>query len=275
MSGFHAEGRYCDVSVSEDVLIRAAAERLAAAGVSGALVEARRLWAHVGGDPHNYDAFVARRVAREPMSHILGYRDFYKHRFAVTADVLDPRPDTETLVEAALTVPFEQVLDLGTGSGCILLSLLAERGESTGVGTDRSQAALAVAAQNAEALEVSDRVTFLQSDWFTQIDGSFDLIVSNPPYIAANEMAALQPEVRDHEPRVALTDEGDGLACYRAIIAAAPAFLTGQGVLMFEIGPTQAAEVTELMSAQGFDNLDVIKDLNGRDRVVSGQLSAS
>lgn len=272
MSGFFAEGTFWDVNATQDAVITDAARRL---GVDRALGEVRRLWAAASANVDTFDALVARRAAHEPLSHLLGYRDFYKHRFNVTSDVLDPRPDTETLIEAALAVPFATVLDLGTGSGCILLSLLAERRDAEGTGTDLSDKALAVAGQNADVLGVQTQVTFVQSDWFTNVTGTFDLIVSNPPYIAADEMAGLQPDVRDHEPRMALTDEGDGLSCYRKIIAVAPDYLTDDGYVMVEIGPTQAAAVSAMFAAKGFAQIDVIQDLDGRDRVVCGQKSAS
>jgi len=275
MSGFHAEGRFWDVTADDAALIAGAVVQLDAAGLPGLLGEVRRLWAKADADHDRFQGLADRRAAREPLSHLLGYRDFYKHRFTVTSDVLDPRPDTETLIEAALAVPFQRVLDLGTGSGCILLSLLAERPAVLGVGTDISDAALAVAAQNAAHIGVAARASLVQSDWFVAVDGTFDLIVSNPPYIALDEMQDLQPEVRDHEPRMALTDEGDGLACYRAIIAGAPAHLCQNGHLMVEIGPTQAGAVSALMAERGFAQISVTQDIDGRDRVVSGQKTPS
>jgi release factor glutamine methyltransferase len=271
LSGFHAEGTFWDVSAEDDALIKAAVIQLSRADLGGALAEVRRLWAISNGDTDVFDRLVTRRAAREPLSHLLGYRDFYKHRFDVSPDVLDPRPDTETLVEVALGTTFDRVLDLGTGSGCILLSLIAERRSAMGVGTDLSDAALGVAARNAEKLGIAHQVSFIASDWFAAVDGSFDLIVSNPPYIAVDEMGGLQPEVREYEPRMALTDEGDGLACYRTIIADAPAYLAKRGHLMVEIGPTQAGVVTAMMVAEGFAEIRVVQDLDGRDRVVSGQ----
>ena len=275
MNGFHAEDRYWDVTADENALIAAAVAKLDTAGLPGLLGEVRRLWAVAQADPDTFDALVVRRAAREPLSHLLGYRDFYKHRFMVTSDVLDPRPDTETLIEAALSVPFSSVLDLGTGSGCILLSLLAERRDAVGTGTDLSDAALAVAQQNAVKLSVQDRATLVQSDWFDAVTGEFDLIVSNPPYIAVEEMIGLQPEVRDHEPRMALTDEADGLSCYRTIVSGAPQFLAEGGHLIVEIGPSQGDAVRAMMVAQGFAQIRVIADLDGRDRVVFGQKTAS
>ncbi|TWI36964.1 peptide chain release factor N(5)-glutamine methyltransferase [Paracoccus sulfuroxidans] len=212
------------------------------------------------------------RAARQPVSQIIGRRAFWTHEFEVTPDTLDPRPDTEALVEAALKHPFRRVLDLGTGTGAILISLLAERPGATGLGTDLSEAALAVARRNAAAIGVEAQ--FLLSDWLAEVQGRFDLIVSNPPYIALAEMAGLSPEVREWEPRMALTDEGDGLAAYRAIVSAAPRHLEPGGWLMVEIGPTQAADVMALMRDAGLENVGITPDLDGRDRVISAQFPA-
>ena len=213
------------------------------------------------------------RCARKPVSHIIGTREFYGRNFIVTADVLDPRPDTELLVETALATPFENVLDLGTGSGCILLTLLAENKSATGQGADTSPAALNIAEQNATLLGLEKRSRFIRSDWFDNIDGRFDVIISNPPYIAANEMPALSPEVRNWEPLIALTPGGDGLDAYRVIAAGAAQYLNPQGRLLVEIGPTQASAVCELFSAGGFDGITTLQDIDGRDRVVIGALT--
>lgn len=270
MSGFFADGRWVDVTAEDQARIAAAVDQLAAAGCEAPLKEAQALFATTSD---GFEGLVAQRRARVPLSHLVGYRDFYKHRFFVTADVLDPRPETETLVEVALGTPFQTVLDLGVGSGCILLSLLAERPTATGVGGDLSRGALAVAERNAKALGVADRTALTTSDWYSDVTGMYDLIVSNPPYIAINEMAALQPEVRNHEPRLALTDEGDGLSCYRAIIAGAPKHLSPGGRLAVEIGPTQAKAVAEMMARHGFAQITVVPDLDGRDRVVSARIA--
>ncbi|CUH53267.1 peptide chain release factor N(5)-glutamine methyltransferase [Shimia marina] len=216
------------------------------------------------------NSLLARRVAREPMSHIIGQRAFYKHDFKVTADTLDPRPETEALILAALERPFSRLLDLGTGTGAIAFSLLAERPTATGIATDLSQGALSVARENAVAVGVADRVELIQSDWYAHVSGTYDLIVSNPPYIALEEMPSLAPEL-SYEPRMALTDEADGLTAYRKIAAGAPAHLTSGGWLMVEIGWQQGTDVAALFEAAGLKNIAVLPDLDGRDRVVTGQ----
>lgn len=220
-----------------------------------------------------YDAarsLCIRRRAGTPVSHLRGYRDFYGRRFTVNDKVLDPRPETETLVSEALAAPFASVLDLGTGSGCILVSLLAERPDARGIGTDLSPEALVVARGNAERHGVLPRAGFSESDWFDRVDGCFDLIVSNPPYIALDEMAGLSRDVLT-EPRMALTDEGDGLSAYRQITRDAPGHLTPGGRLMVEIGPAQGQDVVGFFRSEGLVNVCIAKDFDGRDRVVSGQ----
>ncbi len=265
--------------------LRAAIARLTAAEIPDAPRDARRLLAFAMGiapdrvslhlpdalDPTQaaaFDAAIADRIARRPVSQITGQRQFFGRTFRVTADTLDPRPETEILVAAALERPLVKMLDLGTGTGCILLSCLAGMPFATGTGTDQSAAALAVAAGNAEALGLAKRARFRQADWLSGISGKFDLILSNPPYIAEDEMAGLSPEVRDWEPRAALTPGGDGLDAYRAIAAGAGARLMPGGRLGLEIGPTQAAAVTGLLTAAGFEKVEVRPDLDTRDRVI-------
>ncbi len=267
----------------------AATARLRAAGVEDPARDARVLLAHAArieasrvtliapeelspDIAERYDQLVSLRAIRVPVSHLLGARDFYGRRFHVSRDVLDPRPETETLIDAALSEPFDHVLDLGVGSGCVLVTLLAERGSATGIGVDLSEAACLQTSANAVQHNVQDRIEVLRSDWFGNIDGQFDLIVSNPPYIAREDMAQLSPEVREHEPRMALTDEADGLDAYRRIAADAPDFLMPGGRLLVEIGPTQAAAVSALFDASGLSGIRVIPDLDGRDRVVLGRL---
>lgn len=244
----------------------AASQRLTQAGVDGS--EARKLWRLAEESGRRFEDLVARRAAREPFSHIAGYRDFWKHRFRVTADVLDPRPDTETLVEEALKQPFTKVLDLGTGSGCIIISLLAEMPNARGVGTDVCEKAILVAGENAARIGVEDRLVLPLSDWFDDVGGRFDLIVSNPPYIALAEMDGLAPEVRAYEPSTALTDGGDGLSAYRALARGAADHLTVGGRLLVEIGTEQGPAVSEIFRSAGLEDVSVKGDLNGRDRVV-------
>ncbi|MBD3788216.1 MAG: peptide chain release factor N(5)-glutamine methyltransferase [Sphingomonadales bacterium] len=262
-----------------------ASRRLAAAGIEGAALDARRLLAHALGEPPErltlrlqddltapeaaaFEAAITARAARQPVAQITGKRLFWGREFRVTRDTLDPRPETETLVAAALEEPFAKVLDLGTGTGCILLSLLKQISFAAGLGTDVSAAALDVARGNAEALGLGTRARFQQADWFAGVGGYFDLITSNPPYIAADEMAGLAPEVRDWEPFGALTPGGDGLDAYRAIARGAPARLMPAGRLMVEIGPTQGAQVAALFAAAGLERIEIRRDMDGRDRVV-------
>ena len=266
--------------------LAAAVARLEAAGIDGAGRDARVLLAHalgVGADRLTlhlrdemtvaqvaaFEAALAAREARQPVAQITGRRLFWGQSFRVTPDTLDPRPETETLVAEALTRPFLKVLDLGTGTGCILLSCLKNMPMARGVGVDASAAALAVAEGNALDLGLADRVRFAPSDWFSAVSGTFDLIVSNPPYIAASEMAGLAPEVRDWEPHLALTPGGDGLDAYRAIARGAGARLMPGGRILLEIGPTQGAAVMGLLQAAGLEAVRVLPDMDGRDRVVS------
>jgi release factor glutamine methyltransferase len=180
---------------------------------------------------------------------------------------------TETLVHEALhRGPFKRVLDLGTGSGCILISLLAAWPEALGVGTDISTAALEVAHRNASQIGVGSRARFQQAEWFAGLEGPFDLIVSNPPYIAEHEMEDLSPEVRDHEPRCALTPGGDGLQAYRDIGAGAKRMLTENGWLMLEIGPTQSESVAAILAGSGLIVHSIIPDIDQRPRVIVGKV---
>ncbi|MGR3759116.1 peptide chain release factor N(5)-glutamine methyltransferase [Roseobacteraceae bacterium NS-SX3] len=263
----------------------AAAAKLRAAGVPDPARDARILLAHAArvdasrvtliapeelapAIAERYDQLVALRAIRVPVSHLIGEREFYGRRFKVSADVLDPRPETEILIEAALAEPFGRVLDLGAGSGCILVTLLAERPAATGLGVDLSEAACLQASANAVLHRVEGRADIRQSDWFSAVEGRFDLIVSNPPYIALDEMEGLSAEVRRHEPEMALTDGGDGLGAYRGIAAGVADHLAPRGRVLLEIGPTQGEAVTQLLRRAGLQDLRVIADLDGRDRVV-------
>ncbi|MBC6437602.1 MAG: peptide chain release factor N(5)-glutamine methyltransferase [Rhodobacteraceae bacterium] len=223
------------------------------------------------GAANAFTQAVVRRLAREPVSHILGGRWFYDHWFKVTPDVLDPRPETETLVKHALAEPARRVLDLGTGSGCILLSVLSKTPQAQGMGTDISPLALAIAAQNAGALGCSDRVSLLQGDWFSNVEGRFDLILSNPPYISRDEMAALAPDVRKFEPHLALTDGADGLTAYRRISGAVRDFLNPGGRVLVETGVGRADIVSTMFRSAGLADVTVHPDLTGRPRIVEGR----
>lgn len=272
--------------------LRAAIPRLRAAGVEDPVRDARILLAHVlriGTDllirdlPNTltaaqvaaFERAVDAREARQPVSQITGLRWFWSYPFLVTSDTLDPRPDTETLVIEALSARFDRMLDLGTGTGCILLTCLLETGRSTGMGGDSSEAALEVARQNALRLSVQDRAEFRRLDWtepgWADGLGRFDLVVSNPPYIASAEMAGLAPEVRDWEPRQALTDGADGLTAYRAIAEGLPTLLASGGRVLLEIGPTQGQAVAMLLGRAGLVDIRILPDLDGRDRVVAAR----
>jgi release factor glutamine methyltransferase len=266
--------------------LRRAVPLLQEAGIEDGARDARVLLAHALGIGHDrltlklpdemtepqealYDAALQARLARQPVAQITGRRLFWGQSFRVTRDTLDPRPDTEALVAEALREPFLKLLDLGTGTGCILLSCLKGMPMARGLGTDISDAALQVAMGNTRDLGLEARARFRKSDWYADVTGAYDLIVSNPPYIAADEMPALAPEVRDWEPHLALTPGGDGLDAYRAIARGAGARLMPGGRLLVEIGPTQAAAVSGLFAEAGLAEIRVLPDMDGRNRVVA------
>ena len=226
------------------------------------------------------EGFATRRLAREPVSRILGAREFWGRRFAVTPATLDPRPDTETLIEAALAIVDEEggrarplrLLDLGTGTGCILLTLLAELPQATGVGVDISRQALDVARANAESLRLSGRAEFRCGDWTAPVSGSFDLILSNPPYIPSGDIAALDLDVRDYDPRPALDGGEDGFTAYRRIAHEAMAIAAPGAWLALEAGAGQMRQLRDLLVKTGWQqdlsSPRVYADLSGQDRVV-------
>ena len=223
------------------------------------------------------DAYVERRLRREPVSRILGRKGFWKIMLNVTPDVLSPRPDTETLIDVAVLAHAKNeaftVADLGTGSGAILLAILAERPAATGVGTDISFEAIAVARDNAAELELDNRATFLRTEWATGFgDDSFDMVVSNPPYIPTDDIAGLDPEVREHDPILALDGGPDGLQAYRDLAPEIARVLKPGGVFAVEIGWDQGPQVKALFEAQGFADVKIVKDLGDRDRVVTNGL---
>lgn len=221
--------------------------------------------------PANFEQLIERRLTREPIAHILGEAEFFGRRFLVTPDVLIPRGDSESVVAAALEVVPEEgrVLDLGTGSGALLLTLLAERPKLEGAGIDASLGALAVAAANAARLGLSDRAHIVHADWrdadWANGLGRFDLVIANPPYVETT--AQLDPDVRDFEPASALFAGEDGLDDYRIIVPQLRQLLTETGIAVLEIGATQAVQVTQLAEKAGF-SASVRQDLGGRDRAL-------
>ncbi|HYI90713.1 MAG TPA: peptide chain release factor N(5)-glutamine methyltransferase, partial [Beijerinckiaceae bacterium] len=218
--------------------------------------------------------FARRRLAREPIGRILGRREFWSLPFALSPETLEPRPETETVVETALSLMPDRladlrILDLGTGSGCLLVALLHELPRATGLGIDGSPGALATARANAMRNGVGGRAAFVASEWAGALNACFDLIVSNPPYIPAPDVAGLVPEVREHDPRAALDGGDDGLAAYRTIFSEAAAVLARPGTLVVEIGSGQEQPVRELADARDLRVVALARDLGGRPRALA------
>ena len=275
------------MSVTVNEALTAATKWLTDAGIPNADTDARMLLAHAmdceasrlllipDDEVHpdtfrTFDSYLAKREKFQPVSQIIGGREFWGRWFNVTPDVLDPRPETETIIDLALKQgPFTRVLDLGTGSGILAVTLAAEWPEALAIAVDISQEALDIAVNNAVAHDVAGRVNFVRSDWFDAVAGQFDLIVSNPPYIAASEMGTLSPDVRNWEPFMALTPGGDGLEAYRTIAFMLGQFLTEDGAALFEIGYAQGADVVEIFQNAGFTKVSVSQDMSGKDRVVT------
>ena len=265
--------------------------RLAAAGIADARLDAEHLLRHVRGwdaaalilgthqdlsdaDRAAFERLVDARATRVPLQHLTGEQAFWRHVFRVTPDVLIPRPETEHLVEAALDavrgLVAPRIVDVGTGSGCIALSLAAERPDAVVHGVDLSPQALAVARDNAARIGVADRVRFHEGDLLGPVaaEAPFDLIASNPPYVGADELDALAPEVRDHEPRMALTPPGDRASIYRRLAAAAAERLVPGGALVVEIGQDMEREVVRAFTDAGLEVVRVVPDLQGIARTV-------
>lgn len=264
-------------------------QKLKEAQIGEAQLDARLLLEEVCGTDHNtllchgdrevseaeeeqYRKALEQRAVHVPLQHLLGYQDFMGLRFQVNEHVLIPRQDTEILVEEAMRYLHDgmRILDLCTGSGCILLSLLHYSNDCEGVGVDISQEALQVAAQNAELLGI--KADFLKSDLYEKVTGKFDLLVSNPPYIERKVIPTLMEEVREYDPYIALDGGEDGLDFYRRIIGGAQDYLKRGGQILMEIGSGQAKAVSELLREAGFKEIDVCRDFAGLDRVVSGRL---
>ena len=270
------------------MIYKEGAETLEHAGIPDAKLDAWYLLEYVTGisrasyfgDPkrevpkeqaESYREVILRRAGHIPLQHITGEQEFMGYSFLVNPDVLIPRQDTETLTEEALkfTEPGMKVLDLCTGSGCILISLMKKCHGLTGTGCDISEKALKMARENGRRLQVE--ASWIQSDLFEQISERFDLIVSNPPYIRTGVIEELQQEVRLHDPWIALDGKKDGLYFYRRIIAESTGYIRDNGALMFEIGHDQAEDVVRLMEEAGYTQIRVKKDLAGLDRVVTGR----
>lgn len=264
-------------------------QKLKEAQIGEAQLDARLLLEEVCGTDHNtllchgdrevseaeeeqYRKALEQRAVHVPLQHLLGYQEFMGLRFQVNEYVLIPRQDTEILVEEAMRYLHDgmRILDLCTGSGCILLSLLHYSNDCEGVGVDISQEALQVAVQNAELLGI--RADFLKSDLYEKVTGKFDLLVSNPPYIERAIIPTLMEEVREYDPYIALDGGEDGLDFYRRIIGGAQDYLKRGGQILMEIGSGQAKAVSELLREAGFKEIDVCRDFAGLDRVVSGRL---
>ncbi|TPI58057.1 peptide chain release factor N(5)-glutamine methyltransferase [Mesorhizobium sp. B3-1-3] len=274
-------------------LLRAARRRLAAAGIADPALDSRLIVEHFSGTTRTQaiaeaeqkvgsaalsaiEAALRRRIAGEPVHRILGYREFYGLRLSLSPETLEPRPDTETLVDAVL--PFARataerlgecrILDLGTGTGAIALALLGAVPAATATGVDISPDALATAAGNARDLGFGERFKALHSNWFEKVLGRYHVIASNPPYIRSGDIGNLQDEVRDFDPRPALDGGTDGLDPYRVIAAEAAAFLEAQAKVAVEIGYTQKNEVSGIFAAAGYVLTGTHRDLGGNDRVL-------
>ena len=265
-------------------------QRLSAAGVDSAALDAKLLMAQGLGcdraalvsqsarllspqELEAIEALVLRRLNREPMSQILGYKDFWRDRFRVSADVLSPRPDSETLIEAMIAYRPDRataydMLDLGTGSGCLLLSLLREYPQANGLGIDQSEVALAVAKCNAQALGLQARARFSLGNWMQTLQSRYDMVISNPPYIERAEIDALEPEVKEHEPMAALSGGDDGLDAYRQIFASLPKVLNPNGICVMEFGAGQEGAVAALAIENGLKVREIKEDLAAIPRAI-------
>ena len=270
------------------VALEAAIARLSAVGVDNPRMDARLLLCHsaclelanIIVDPNvvladecfrKFETLVERREKREPVSHLIGEREFWSLPFIVTADVLDPRPASETLIEAALDHVRDRsepvsVLDLGTGSGCLLIAVLSELPGARGVGVDTSEAALVIARRNAEKNLVDDCTTFVSSSWGRSVSGSFDLILSNPPYISESERDDLEPEIAMYEPASALFAGKDGLSAYREVAPDILRLLNPDGVAAIECGRDQMTTVIEIFDDAGLRHVETRCDLDGIER---------
>ena len=264
--------------------------KLSRSGIEGAARDARILSAFVleipiselslkineqvsGEMTSKLEKLILRRTHREPISKILGRREFWGRTFSINENVLDPRGDTETLIEFVIEKPVKSVLELGTGSGAIAITLACEWKEVHVTAIDISKEALSLAKSNAEKFNVQNKIDFFKSDWFEAVKGSFDLIISNPPYIGLIEKDEISTEVIKYDPEISLFAGRDGLDAYRRIIPSLPKFLNPDGFVALETGASQSNQVRNMMNAVGFIDVKIVKDLSGKDRLVAAKLA--
>ena len=264
--------------------------KLSRSGIEGAARDARILTAYAFEIPiselslkldelvseqiiSELEKFILRRINREPISKILGKREFWGRSFSISENVLDPRADTETLIDFVIEKPVKSVLELGTGSGAIAVTLACEWKEVHLTAVDISEDAISMAKINAEKFNVQNKIHFLKSDWFESVRGSFDLIISNPPYIGLVEQGEIAAEVIKYDPEVALFAGRDGLEAYKRIIPKLANFLNPDGLVVLETGASQSNEVKKMMNEVGFIDAKIVKDLSGKDRLVSAKVA--
>ena len=264
--------------------------KLSGSGIEGAARDARILTAKALGTPiselslkineqvpekiiADLEKLTLRRIDKEPISKILGKREFWGRSFSINKKVLDPRADTETLIEFVIEKPVKSVLELGTGSGAIAVTLACEWKHVHLTAVDISEDAISMAKINAEKFNVQNKIHFLKSDWFETVRGSFDLIISNPPYIGLVEQDEIAAEVIKYDPEIALFAGRDGLEAYKRIIPNLAKFLNPDGLVVLETGASQSNQVKNMMNAVGFIDAKIVKDLSGKDRLVAAKLA--
>ena len=218
------------------------------------------------------EKLMLRRINREPISKILGRRDFWGRTFSINKNVLDPRGDTETLIDYVIEKPVRSVLELGTGSGVIAVTLACEWREVNVTATDISEDALVLAEINAAKFNVENKIQFVKSDWFNNVEGMYDLIISNPPYIGLIEQDKISTEVAKYDPKIALFAGYDGFDAYKSIIPKLTKFLNPDGFVVLEIGASQSKQVKDIFNSSGFFDVEVVKDLFGKDRAIVAKL---
>ena len=219
------------------------------------------------------EKLILRRINREPISKILGRREFWGRTFSINKNVLDPRGDTETLIDYVIEKPVKTVLELGTGSGVIAVTLACAWKEVQVTAVDISEDALLLAQINAEKFNVENKIQFLKSDWFENVEGIFDMIISNPPYIGWVEQDKISAEVKKYDPEIALFAGYDGFDAYKKIIPSLSKFLNKDGLVVLEIGASQSSQVKDIMNSSGFFDVEILKDLSGKERAVAAKLA--